>query len=388
MNDEQPRRPSRRTVLRWIGAGAGALVVGGLAARAGYQGMFAPRTGPAYEAWQEHATGVEGLVAAAVLAASAHNMQNWRFAPGPGVLDVSDDPTRGLGVVDPHRREAQLGVGCAVANAEVAAPALGYAARLVVRPDGADPDLLARLVLTEAPPAAPDDLAAAIPRRHSDRGPYPADEPSRDLLDEVREVALAGARGVDLVWVTKPAARDRLGTLLVDAAQALVDDDRMSIDNAELVRYDHGVVEREKDGLTMDAQGMSSLLAFLAQMAPATPRHQADASWVKSTRDVHTATARAYGLVVGPRDDVAARVHAGRALQRLHLALVARGWAMHHMNQAVEMAERDVLTGTPDRFDAPLTGLAGGQVMTMVRVGRPSGRAVPSPRRPVSEVLV
>lgn len=387
MRSDEPRSPTRRTVLRWLGWGTGAVVVGGLGVRAGYQGLFTPRTGPAYEAWDAEPAGAEGLVAAAVLAASAHNMQNWRFRLPPGALEVLDDRTRGLGVVDPHRREAHLGLGCAVANAEVAAPSLGFAATLVVRPDAAEPDLIARLELTPSAPTAPDALAAAIPDRHSDRGPFPDEAPAADLLDELRAVALDGAEGVDLVWVTEAAARERLGALLVDAAQALVDDERMSVDNAELVRYDHGQVQREKDGLTLDAMGMSPLLTLAAQLAPATPRGTADGSWVKATRDVHTATARAYGLLVGPREDVAARVHGGRALQRLHLALVAEGWAMQHLNQAVEMAERDMLTGAPDRFDGPLTEMADGEVVAVVRVGRPSGRAVAGPRRPVAEVL-
>jgi nitroreductase len=379
--------PTRRQVLKWLGLGTGAAVVGVAAARAGYQGLFAPRTGPAYAAWHQPVAGSEGLVAAAVLAASAHNMQNWRFHLGDGVLEISDDATRSLGAVDAHRREAHLGIGCALANAEVAAPALGFSPSFVVRPEGGGPDLLARLTLAPRAAAVPDELFGAIPDRHSDRGPYPAEEPSAGLLDEVRSVALSGSSHVELVWVTAPAARARLGSLLVDAAQALVDDERMSVDNAELVRYDHGQVERRMDGLTMDAQGMSPLLTVLAQLAPAVPRRQADGSWVKATREVHTATARAYGVVLGDRDDVATRVHAGRAVERLHLALVARGWAMQHMNQAVEMAERDQLLGAADRFDGPLAGLAGGRVVTVVRVGRPSGRAVPSPRRPVSQVL-
>ncbi len=393
MNRTQPERgpgrgPTRRTVLRWLGAAGAVVVVGGVA-RAGYQGMFVPRTGAAYAAWGglDEAAGPEGLVAAAVLAASAHNGQNWRFRLTDGRLDVLDDTTRSLGVVDPHRREAHLGLGCAVANAEVAAPVLGLRTRLVVRPDAADPDLLARLELADAP-AGTHPLFDAIRDRHSDRGPYPDDEPGADLLAAVRATALEGSAGVDLVWVTAPEARRRAGDLLVSAAEALVADDRMSADNAALVRYDQGQVRREKDGLTLDAQGMAPWLELLAQLVPATPRRTADASWVRSTRDVHTATARAYGLVVGRRDDPAARLHGGRVLERLHLALVAEGWAMQHMNQAVEMAERDVMTSTPDRFDGPLGELAGGgEVMAMVRMGQPSGRAVASPRRPVAEVL-
>ena len=83
---------------------------------------------------------------------------------GDGVLDGSDDTTRGLGVVDAHRREAHLGIGCAVANAEVTAPALGFTTRLVVLPDEARPDLLARLTLTARDAVAPDELGRAIDR--------------------------------------------------------------------------------------------------------------------------------------------------------------------------------------------------------------------------------
>ena len=69
---------------------------------------------------------------------------------------MHDDTSRSLGVVDAHRREAHLGIGAAVANAEVAAPALGFDSRLVVRPAADDETLLGRLVLTPRTPADPD----------------------------------------------------------------------------------------------------------------------------------------------------------------------------------------------------------------------------------------
>lgn len=390
--DDDSEGVTRRAMLGWVGAGA-LVVVGGALVRAQRQGLLAPRTGPAYSAWQPtRRTGAEAVVAAATLAASPHNLQNWWFHPttaadGTVTLDVHDDPARSLGVVDAHRREAHLGIGAAVANAEVSAPALGFDAQVVIGPQPDDETLLARVVLTPRTPADPDALAQAIPHRHSDRGAYPPEEPPADLLARLRSTALTGTTGVDLVWITAPDQRERLGTLLVDAATALTADRQMSVDNAELIRYDHQQVERYGDGLTIDAQGLSPLLEVAAQLLPATSRTQGDKAWVRSTKDVHTATARAYGLVVGDRRDPATRVHAGRALQRLHLALVAEGWAMQHLNQAVEMAERDAATGAADRFDGPLTQLAGGQVIAALRIGRPSGRAVPSPRRPLADVL-
>ncbi|MCB2774088.1 hypothetical protein KQ879_15015, partial [Listeria monocytogenes] len=89
---------------------------------------------------------------------------NWWFRPataadGSVTLAVHDDTSRSLGVVDAPRREAHLGIGAAVANAEVADPALGCDTRLTVRPAADDETLLARRVLTPRSPAEPDALA-------------------------------------------------------------------------------------------------------------------------------------------------------------------------------------------------------------------------------------
>ena len=107
------------------------------------------------------------------------------------------------------------------------------------------------------------------------------------------------------------------------------------------------------------------------------------------TRDVHTATARAYGLVLADRGSLTDRLRAGRTLERLHLGLTHEGWAMQHLNQAVEMAEREQSTGNGTEFGDRLTAVAdGAEVIAVVRTGRPSARAVRSPRRPFTDVLV
>lgn len=397
--DARRRGVTRRTVLR--GAGVAALLVaGGLVWRADRQGVFTPRSGPAYDAWDQDPEGLDGLAAAAVLAASPHNIQNWLLHLTPGQVALHDDLSRGLGVVDALRREAHLGLGCALANLEIAGPPHGFDVATTLRGDGDGP--VATLALTPRPQASPDALYRAIRARHSDRGAYPAEEPTRALLDEVAGAALeglpgatgpGGAEGVSIRWVTEPGPRSDVGALLVDAAQALTRDEQMSIDNAAWMRYDEQTIERRKDGLVLDAQALSGVIELAAKMLPATSRGQGDATWVDATRDVHTATARAYGLVVADPSadatDVATRLRAGRALQRLHLALTARGWAMQHLNQAIEVAERESATGHDVGIGGRLRELTGsGSVLAMVRVGRPSGRAVASPRRPAAEVLV
>jgi len=84
----------RRRFLHVAGLGTGTLAVagaGGLTWRAVDVGVFATGTGAAYAAWDELSppggTAMD-LVRAAVLAASAHNAQPWRFAVAPDRIDL------------------------------------------------------------------------------------------------------------------------------------------------------------------------------------------------------------------------------------------------------------------------------------------------------------
>lgn len=389
--EQDPARGlTRRTLLTRTGLGAAGLATIGLGHRAWDQGVLTPRSGPAYAPWAGFAasTGGERLVAAAVLAASAHNMQPWRFELGPDHLDVHDDRTRSLGVVDPDRREAHLSLGCATTNIEVAAPSAGYATEVLTYPQGPGSSLAVRVRLSPAEVDDSDPLLAAIPVRHSDRGPFPVGAPGADLLADVARRATTGLAGVRLVWHTSRAALTQVGELLVDAADAVVADDAMSRDGFAWLRQSQDDVQRLRDGLTLDAQALTPALTLAAQLLPPTPRRRGDDAWVRATRTTHTATARAYGMVVVDEVTPVSHVAAGRALQRLHLDLTARGWAMQHLNQAIEVAEREVALGGPGPFaDRVAMHGAPGTVVAMVRLGRPSGRAVASPRRPVSDVL-
>jgi hypothetical protein len=167
---------SRRSFLKRVGVGGGAIAVvggGGLAWRVVDQGVLAPGTGPAYEAWRAKLTGdgALSLVRAAILAANAHDTQPWRFALTADRIDLFADRSRTIGAVDPLGRELELSLGCALENLVLAAPPNGYAASVEVLTDRANPDHVARVEL--APGTAPiSALFEAIPRRHTDRGAY------------------------------------------------------------------------------------------------------------------------------------------------------------------------------------------------------------------------
>ena len=80
--------------------------------------------------------------------------------------------------------------------------------------------------------------------------------------------------------------------------------------------------------MTIDTSGTGTLMTIAGKMAPDLSPAATDRIWLKMTRDVHTATPPAFGMIlVRDRLDIASAISAGRAWQRLHLTLTAQGLA-------------------------------------------------------------
>jgi nitroreductase len=126
-------------------------------------------------------------------------------------------------------------------------------------------------------------------------------------------------------------------------------------------------------------------------MAPDLGAAATDRIWLTTTRDVHTATAPAFGMIlVRDRFDMASAIAAGRAWQRLHLALTAQGLAAQPLNQPVEMIDRYQMLGRNDDFSPALATMvrkAGWEPTFVFRLGYARRDAPPSPRRPLSDVV-
>jgi len=394
------RRPTRRTVLTALGLGAGGLVLAGagvVGVRGATNGVWTSGKGDPYELWSAWPTltGLDAIVAAGVLAANPHNTQGWRFhvdgaAVDGAVVEVHDDAERRMPVTDPVSREHRAGLGCAVENVVTAARGQGVEAAVELLPEASDPEFVARITLAAG--AAPTSLdrarAEAIAERHTNRGPFTADP-----VDPV-DLAALEALGDDrarVVFVTDGADRTALGDLYVRATEGIVADHEQSVEGFAWFRNDRADIDRHRDGLTLDAQGLDAFTLAMAKLLPASSRADGDEFWLASTRDIHTATAAAYGvIVVDDALDPAAQVAGGRLLQRLHLEATRLGLAFHHMNQVTERIDRARATGAADGHSDEWSALIGAPAahgLVSFRLGHPERAPRPSPRRPLADVV-
>ncbi len=176
---------------------------------------------------------------------------------------------------------------------------------------------------------------------------------------------------------------------MVDAAIAITRDDQQSRDGFAWFRPSDDAIQQHRDGLTLDAQGLAPVILTVAKLLPASSRAAGDKFWVDQTRDVHTRTAAAYGIIiVTDPADVTERLLGGRLLQRVQLGATARGVAMQHMNQITERIDRERTTAAEATFEPRLAGLlpTGMHALAAFRVGYPVRDAKRSPRRPLSAV--
>ncbi|WP_159392253.1 Acg family FMN-binding oxidoreductase [Streptomyces stelliscabiei] len=393
VTDEPPEITfTRRDALKLTGLGIGSVAglgvgVGGL--RAVTNGAFSAGSGDPYDLWHDWTSmsGVERVVAAGVLACNPHNTQPWRMIVDGDTIDVHSDPSRRMPLNDASGREHFAGLGCAVENMVIAAGPAGFTADVALFPDGPVSDHVARIVLSKARTRKDRDLAAAIPHRHTNRGPYTSAPVDVSGFTEQS----SRVKGASVLWITDEQARERLGRLYVEATEAITADTAQSTEAFTWFRSSRGSIDRHRDGLTLDGQGLGGLTLFAAKLLPAQSREDGDAYWVKATREVHTATAAAYGVIaVDDVTDRTAQVSGGRLLARLHLTATMLGLGLHHMNQITERIDRDTAAGSPDVFSARWAALLGRPAsmgLLSFRIGHPERTPGLSPRRSLGDVV-
>lgn len=391
----------RRSFLK--GAGVVTVVVVGTAVWRAYdQGVFSVGEGPAYEPWKgwrdAENDGPLALVRAAILAASPHNTQPWLFKITKSSIELHIDTKRNVGALDPYLREEHIGMGCALENLMLAAPANAYAASATLLPGKLGsipaepkPQLLVRVDLATGK-RGESELYNAIPRRHTNRSPYDPHKPlPPDFTDALRHLP-GDEPDVKLFLFTAEADRKKITEISSAANAEIYSDPAVQQGSERWIRTKWSSVQEYRDGLTIDAFGLPSTAAAISKMMPVRMLRWVASRSVKHAYSDLMLSAPLLGFIaVRDRYDQEHCLRAGRIWQRAHLLATARGLSARPSNEAVEMVDHERALGRPASRAALLneiTGDATWQPTFVFYMGYPTMSAHASPRRPVQAVLV
>jgi hypothetical protein len=388
----------RQTLIAGLGAIAGAAI------RVRANADDNPSGGVAYAPWHDwHGAAGEGsraLVGAAILAANAHNTQPWMFCVHPDRIDLYADEGRNLGAMDPFRREMRISLGCALENLCLMARADGYAARVTIeratlsQPAPASGAHRAASIALARGVAAVSPLCAAIPARHTNRGPYDRERPvPSDVLAKLAALA-ADEPGVKLFLLTDRGGQSEFvefAAATASATEAIISDPMMIHDSDAWFRGSDAEIAAHRDGPTIEAAGLSPFVTLMAKILPAPSPERTRRIWLDQTREVQLATASVFGLIA-VRDlyDQEQAMRAGMLWQRLHLQATRMGLAGQPLNQLPERVDREKQLGLPAttrKVLASLTGDALWRPTFAFRLGFPMRPASASPRRDRQSVI-
>lgn len=391
----------RRSFLKGAGAVTVVVASGGVW-RAYDQGVLSVGKGPAYEPWHDwRRSSNDGplvLVRAAILAASPHNTQPWLFKVTSSSIELYVDVTRNVGALDPYLREEHIGMGCALENLILAAASYGYAAALTLVPgklqlltDQPKQNLVARVDLTTGK-REQSELYDALPRRHTNRSPYRPERPIPDaFIDELTSLVSAEP-DVKVFSFTAAADRKKITEISSSANAELYSDPEVEQSSERWIRTKWSDVQKYRDGLTIDAFGLSPIATAASKIMPLWMFRRIASRAQKDAYSGLMLSAPLIGLIaVHDRYDKPDSMRAGRIWQRIHLLATARGLAARPSNEAVEMVDHERLRGKKPRRAGLLTGItgdAGWQPTFVFYMGYPTRTAPASPRRSIDNVVL
>jgi hypothetical protein len=316
----------------------------------------------------------------AQLAPSIHNTQPWRWhvdaPPDDGaVAELRVDAARHLPALDPDGRQQEISCGCALGALLIGGAAAGLVVVTELVPRGR-PGVLARVTFADAGVTSSTalDRLAALRTRRSTRGWF-TDEvvPHRLVAELARDAAL---HGVNVRKVgNDDRERDMLDHLIALATLTQYEGEQIP---AEVQAWTREAEDRRRDGVPsfawertsrQTADGAMVLRDFAAERAVPDAVASPDAEPYPTMLLLSTAD-----------DGRVAHLNAGLALLDVLIAAERAGFAVGHVNQAVE--DR----GTRARLTRELA--VPGSPQLLLRIGRAARRQhLPTPRRPLVDVL-
>ena len=376
---------SRRAILI---TGASAVVIAG----AGWALTRAPKAARA--PWRKASEGFGDprldILAYAILAPSAHNMQPWRIRlDGDDAFSIYCDRARLLPENNPLNRQITISFGCFLELARLAAAEKGFRLDIDPFPLGEPQPLLderpvALVRLIEDAAQAPDPLFSEALSRRTNRSPFDMEKPvaDADLLSIVR----AAPSDVIPRASSDPLLVEALRALAVDAWR--VEWTTPATRRESVITTRIGKAENNADpyglsiiGAPMDALKAAGVLTREKMDQPGTTVYEQSLSFYEKACE----TAAAFAWIKTAANTRGDQLAAGRAWMRMHLAANARGIAFHPLSQALqefpEMAELYA------RMHETLGATNGETVQMLSRLGYAKAPP-PAPREPLMSKLV
>jgi len=311
---------------------------------------------------------IHAALALAIRAPSIHNSQPWQWRVGEQSVHLYADLDRHLTSTDPDSRDLLLSCGAALHHCVIAFAALGWYASVHRLPNPAEPEHLASIELRRQTPTDLDiALAAAIPRRRTDRRHYSAWPVSHS------DIAMMGARAARAgVMLRRVESLSRLQDIVAESiARHAADDGYLRELTAWSGKYAStaGVPARSAPKPEPGAPLSSRMFAGAALKQPDTGAGADEGAVV---------------LALGTADDTRmSRLRAGEATSLILLTATAMGLATCPVTEPLEISE------TRDAVQAEVFGASAFPQM-MLRVGWAPVNAdplPPTPRRHVADAV-
>ncbi len=301
-------------------------------------------------------------------APSIHNTQPWEWRVGPHSINLYSRRELRLPHTDPDGRDLIVSCGAALHHATVALAALGWRASVHRVPNPDDPNHLAAVQVHRGPPGEADiAMAAAIPRRRTDRRTYSS------WPVAMGDIALMGARAARFgVTMRRVETTGEFVELVERAARRHIDDTGYV---AELMAW---------SGRYAAAEGVPAHNVPPIDGAAAVPGRIFSGTALDQPDEVSAAEDNGVLLALGTAiDSIACQLRAGEAVSVVMLTATAQGLASCAVSEVLEI---------PDTREALRADVFGSEQFPQIllRVGWSPLNADPlpaTPRRPLADAL-
>jgi nitroreductase len=259
---------------------------------------------------------IDFLIATAARAPSVHNTQPWRFRVTEYAVELYADPARRLRV-DPLGREMVISCGAALFGLRLGIRSLGFMPLVAILPTPARRGLLAQVSLGAPRPIdqAERQLLAAVPHRHTHRGPFTTEPLPAGLLEGL--VQDASEEGATLALLDRDRGYERLIDI-INAAGPRLDLDPGA--RADMRNWTRSPGSHARDGVPASAfsRGSDRHRGRLVQ-------RDFDMGRKFGQLDTDGPVPAAAAVLLTPGDDIGDWLCAGQALHRI-LAHAASRW--------------------------------------------------------------